>query len=64
MAKKVKTVKAWAGIVNGKVHSSVEYYWGVPVYSLFKTRGDAKSCFEEISLVEIRSINKPERRMK
>lgn len=56
--KKVKSVKYWIGLVDGKPHlfSDPGYYRLVERGDFFRTKKDALKCYEEVVRVIIKEI--------
>ena len=51
---KVKPVKAWAGVIYGRINT-----WGNPPYvENFRTRQEARKRYETVIRVEIRPVEK------
>lgn len=51
----MKTIKAWAGFCDDKLDIGVvDEIWRCPSFSIFKTKREAKHCYEDVRKVEIR----------
>lgn len=54
-ARKPKAIKAWAGVVDGKLH-----YWNVsstvPYYEIYRRKDVAEQHYEKVVRVEIRPL--------
>ena len=54
MKKKLKKVKGWAGMVDGKVHDTLEYYGNRhKLFAVYIRKADAKKNYEEVIPVTI-----------
>lgn len=57
--KQNKNIKAWAGIVGGKIHSTLEYYGDrARMPAIYYSRKQAKKLYEEVIPVTITPTKK------
>lgn len=54
MPKKIKVAKAWAGVVDDKIHCWMNAE--PSYYEVYRRRADAKKHYERIVRVEIRPV--------
>ena len=55
---KEKIIKSWLGFVSGKVdfYSDKNYYNGVFKADLFRSRKEAKECYQDVRKIEIKIL--------